>query len=183
RLTVDIGCPFVFVSFKTDCNTQSFVYFYSIHPLPYRKRVTLETLKEKVEKINLLMEIHTPNQTFLETKDQLVQEIATLDMKIEEIQEKIATLNKMAEVFINLESDNKEGKRLARYNLTKTNIPLTIKVDQVEREIEQLQISLTERLDEYEGKVSELEEFVQMLNTLELPLTDRDHLDRNRLAF
>ncbi|HHJ8082082.1 TPA: helical hairpin domain-containing protein, partial [Streptococcus pyogenes] len=115
------------------------------------------------------MEIHTPNQTFLETKDQLVQEIATLDMKIEEIQEKIATLNKMAEVFINLESDNKEGKRLARYNLTKTNIPLTIKVDQVEREIEQLQISLTERLDEYEGKVSELEEFVQMLNTLELP--------------
>ncbi|VGV09246.1 chromosome segregation ATPase [Streptococcus pyogenes] len=93
------------------------------------------------------MEIHTPNQTFLETKDQLVQEIATLDMKIEEIQEKIATLNKMAEVFINLESDNKEGKRLARYNLTKTNIPLTIKVDQVEREIEQLQISLTERLD------------------------------------
>ncbi|HHJ7954094.1 TPA: helical hairpin domain-containing protein, partial [Streptococcus pyogenes] len=122
------------------------------------------------------MEIHTPNQTFLETKDQLVQEIATLDMKIEEIQEKIATLNKMAEVFINLESDNKEGKRLARYNLTKTNILLTIKVDQVEREIEQLQISLTERLDEYEGKVSELEEFVQMLNTLELPLTDRDHL-------
>ncbi|HES9436289.1 relaxase [Streptococcus pyogenes] len=104
-------------------------------------------------------------------------------MKIEEIQEKIATLNKMAEVFINLESDNKEGKRLARYNLTKTNILLTIKVDQVEREIEQLQISLTERLDEYEGKVSELEEFVQMLNTLELPLTDRDHLDRNRLAF
>ncbi|HHJ8638542.1 TPA: helical hairpin domain-containing protein, partial [Streptococcus pyogenes] len=93
-------------------------------------------------------------------------------MKIEEIQEKIATLNKMAEVFINLESDNKEGKRLARYNLTKTNILLTIKVDQVEREIEQLQISLTERLDEYEGKVSELEEFVQMLNTLELPLTD-----------
>ncbi|HGH9166834.1 TPA: helical hairpin domain-containing protein, partial [Streptococcus pyogenes] len=172
-----------FVSFKTDCNTQSFVYFYSIHSLPYRKRVTLETLKEKVEKINLLMEIHTPNQTFLETKDQLVQEIATLDMKIEEIQEKIATLNKMAEVFINLESDNKEGKRLARYNLTKTNILLTIKVDQVEREIEQLQISLTERLDEYEGKVSELEEFVQMLNTLELPLTDRDHLDRNRLAF
>ncbi len=129
------------------------------------------------------MEIHTPNQTFLETKDQLVQEIATLDMKIEEIQEKIATLNKMAEVFINLESDNKEGKRLARYNLTKTNILLTIKVDQVEREIEQLQISLTERLDEYEGKVSELEEFVQMLNTLELPLTDRDHLDMNRLAF
>ncbi|HHJ7667498.1 TPA: helical hairpin domain-containing protein [Streptococcus pyogenes] len=140
-------------------------------------------MKEKVEKINLLMEIHTPNQTFLETKDQLVQEIATLDMKIEEIQEKIATLNKMAEVFINLESDNKEGKRLARYNLTKTNILLTIKVDQVEREIEQLQISLTERLDEYEGKVSELEEFVQMLNTLELPLTDRDHLDMNRLAF
>ncbi|QIK43454.1 hypothetical protein G7052_04970 [Streptococcus pyogenes] len=36
----------------------------------------------------------------------------------------------------------KEGKRLARYNLAKTNILLTIKkVDQVEREIEQLQIS------------------------------------------
>uniref|UniRef100_UPI0003726193 hypothetical protein n=1 Tax=Streptococcus agalactiae TaxID=1311 RepID=UPI0003726193 len=30
---VDIGCPFVFVSFKTDYNTQSSVYFYSIHPL------------------------------------------------------------------------------------------------------------------------------------------------------
>ncbi|EPU42204.1 hypothetical protein SAG0164_10740, partial [Streptococcus agalactiae MRI Z1-216] len=32
RLNVDIGCPFVFVSFKTDYNTQSSVYFYSIHP-------------------------------------------------------------------------------------------------------------------------------------------------------
>uniref|UniRef100_UPI00046C974A LPXTG cell wall anchor domain-containing protein n=1 Tax=Streptococcus agalactiae TaxID=1311 RepID=UPI00046C974A len=31
---VDIGCPFVFVSFKTDYNTQSSVYFYSIHPIP-----------------------------------------------------------------------------------------------------------------------------------------------------
>uniref|UniRef100_UPI001E54E1FF hypothetical protein n=1 Tax=Streptococcus agalactiae TaxID=1311 RepID=UPI001E54E1FF len=31
---VDIGCPFVFVSFKTDYNTQSSVYFYSIHPNP-----------------------------------------------------------------------------------------------------------------------------------------------------
>ncbi|MCC9714419.1 DNA topoisomerase III, partial [Streptococcus agalactiae] len=27
------GCPFVFVSFKTDYNTQSSVYFYSIHPV------------------------------------------------------------------------------------------------------------------------------------------------------
>ncbi|WP_032459627.1 hypothetical protein, partial [Streptococcus agalactiae] len=44
-----IGCPFVFVSFKTDYNTQSSVYFYSIHPKVVKKKEDkeLEALEEE----------------------------------------------------------------------------------------------------------------------------------------
>ncbi|HFD4764602.1 TPA: hypothetical protein ACF42C_000561, partial [Streptococcus pyogenes] len=45
---VDIGCPFVFVSFKTDCNTQSFIYFYSIHPVViYKNKKSSSSLQKR----------------------------------------------------------------------------------------------------------------------------------------
>lgn len=83
--------------------------------LPYR-RPTLKSLQEKISKINLMIELSNTNTQYQEIKDELVLEIAEIDMKLEEIQEKIATLNKMAEVLINLKSEDHETRKLAKYD-------------------------------------------------------------------
>lgn len=51
-----------------------------------------------------MIELSNTNKQYQEIKDELVLEIAEIDMQLEETQEKIATLNKMAEVLINLKS-------------------------------------------------------------------------------
>lgn len=77
--------------------------------LPYR-RPTLKSLQEKISEINLMIELSNTNKQYQEIKDELVLEIAEIDMKLEETQEKIATLNKMAEVLINLKSEDHETR-------------------------------------------------------------------------
>ncbi|TVV77794.1 hypothetical protein AZK20_11795, partial [Streptococcus pneumoniae] len=61
--------------------------------LPYR-RPTLKSLQEKISEINLMIELSNTNKQYQEIKDELVLEIAEIDMQLEETQEKIATLNK-----------------------------------------------------------------------------------------
>ena len=77
--------------------------------LPYR-RPTLKSLQEKISEINLMIELSNTNKQYQEIKDELVLEIAEIDMQLEETQEKIATLNKMAEVLINLKSEDHETR-------------------------------------------------------------------------
>ena len=68
------------------------------------------------------MTLHTQNKSFLELKDELVEEIAQLDIDLTNLQEKNATLNKMAEVVVNLQSENQDTKRLAKYERSKLNL-------------------------------------------------------------
>ncbi len=70
------------------------------------RRPTVESLQEKISKINLLIELTETDKKYQDIKDELVAEIAELDIKLTQTNEKIATLNKMAEVFINLKSAN-----------------------------------------------------------------------------
>ena len=77
--------------------------------LPYR-RPTLKSIQEKISEINFMIELSNTNKKYQEIKDELVLEIAEIDMKLEETQEKIATLNKMAEVLINLKSEDHETR-------------------------------------------------------------------------
>ncbi|MDY4002849.1 SAG1250 family conjugative relaxase [Streptococcus orisratti] len=131
--------------------------------IPYRK-VNLKTLKEKIADINLLLELTTTNQSFLEVKDQLVQEIAELDLKLQESQEKIATLNKMAEVTINLKSDNHESRKLAKFDFSKMNMTESVLFEHVNEEIKTLQEELAQYLEKYEKRVRTFESFIELLN-------------------
>ena len=81
--------------------------------IPYR-RPTVERLQEKISEINLLIELTETDKRYQDIKDELVAEIAELDIKLNQTNEKIATLNKMAEVLINLKSDNPNSRKLAR---------------------------------------------------------------------
>ena len=132
--------------------------------IPYR-RPTVERLQEKITEINLLIELTETDKKYQDIKDEFVTEIAELDIKLNQINEKIATLNKMAEVLINLKSEDTISRRLARYDFSKLNLTESIIVEQVTEEIRVLQEELGYYLDEYERLARKLEIFVKILNT------------------
>lgn len=80
------------------------------------------------------------------------------------LQENAATLNKMAEVVVNLQSENQDIKRLAKYECSKMNLSQDITIGQIESEIKWLQNQLDNKIEEYENAVRELEELVKILN-------------------
>ena len=63
--------------------------------IPYR-RPTVKSLQEKITEINLFIELTEADKKYQDIKDELVKEIAEIDIKLNQINEKIANLNKMA---------------------------------------------------------------------------------------
>ena len=131
--------------------------------IPYR-RPTVDRLQEKISEINLLIELTETDKKYQDIKDELVAEIAELDIKLTQTNEEIATLNKMAEVLINLKSEDPNSRKLARYDFSKLNLTESITLEQVTKEIRVLQEELGHYLYEYERLIIILEEFVKMLN-------------------
>lgn len=131
--------------------------------IPYR-RPTVERLQEKITEINLLVGLTETDKKYRDIRDELVTEIAGLDIKLNQTNEKIATLNKMAEVLINLKSEYPSSRKLARYDFSKLNLTESITVEQVIEEIRVLQGELDRSLDEYDGLTRRLETLVKILS-------------------
>ena len=131
--------------------------------LPYR-RPTAEKLQEKIYEINLLIEVTETNKKYQNIKEDLVSEIAELDIKLTQTQEKIATLNKMAEILINLKSNDYESRKLAKYEFSKLNMTESTSLEQINVELLRLQKELSIFSDEYEDVVRRLETFRKILN-------------------
>lgn len=132
--------------------------------LPYRRRVNLKELQEKIAEVNLLLELNVTNRTYTDIKDDLVADIVAYDVSVSELNDKTATLNKIAEVLINLKSHESERRRLARYEFSKLNLIEGITLEQIEREILENQDQLNRLFDNYEEAVRKLESFVEVLN-------------------
>lgn len=132
--------------------------------IPKRRRPTKTSLKEKIAELNLLIELDLNNQSFQELKDELIKDIAQLDLTITDLQDKVAHLNKVAEVLLNLNNSDSENRRLARYDYAKMNLTPAIKLEQVEKEIAENQNSMTKWIDDYEYEIRRLESFVSILD-------------------
>lgn len=132
--------------------------------IPYR-RPTVERLQEKVFEINLFIELTETGKKYQDIKDELVTEIGELDIKLNQTNEKIATLNKMAEVLINLKSDDHESRKFAKYGWAQMNMTETITLDQLNRDMLTLQQKLNDDIDEYGRLAIRLETFMKILNT------------------
>ncbi|HFR3757014.1 TPA: SAG1250 family conjugative relaxase, partial [Streptococcus suis] len=132
--------------------------------IPYR-RPTVERLQEKISEINLLIELTETDKQYQDIKDELVSEIAELDIKLNQTNEKIATLNKMAEVLINLKNEDASNRKLARYDFSKLNLTESITAEQVTEEIRLLQVELGYYLGEYEGLARNLEKFMKIFDS------------------
>ncbi|MBS8100705.1 SAG1250 family conjugative relaxase [Streptococcus suis] len=143
--------------------------------IPKRRRPTRTSLKDKIAELNLLIEIDLNNQSYQEVKDELINEIAQVDLTITDLQDKVAYLNKVAEVLLNLNNSDPENRRLARYDYAKMNLTPAIKLEEVEKEISENQDTMTKWIDDYEYKVRRLEILIQ---TLSHSLSSSDHRDR-----
>ena len=62
--------------------------------------------------MNLFIELTEADKKYKDIKDELVKEIAEINIKLKlnQINEKIAILNKMAKVLINLKSEDHETR-------------------------------------------------------------------------
>ena len=74
----------------------------------------------------------------------MVEEIAQLDIVLTNLLEKTATLNKMAEVVVNLQSENPDAKRLAKYECSKMNLSNDVTIGQIEMIRNQLDNNIEE---------------------------------------
>ncbi|CIR80030.1 Tn5252%2C relaxase [Streptococcus pneumoniae] len=123
--------------------------------IPYR-RPTVERLQEKISEISLLIELTETDKKYQDIKDNLVSEIAELDIKLTQTNEKIATLNKMAEVLINSKSEDSGSQKLARHEFSKLNMTESTTLEQVNEELLKLQQEFGNVLDEYEKTIRKL---------------------------
>lgn len=132
--------------------------------------VNINQIDKKILSQNLRV---VPQDSFLLNRsilDNITLKHEVTSQKIEEvckavqINEKIANLNKMAEVLINLKSEDLSSRKLARYDFSKLNLPKSITVEQVSEEIRVLQGELDRLLDEYDGITRRLETFVKILS-------------------
>ena len=81
--------------------------------------------QEKITEINLFIELTEADKKYQDIKDELVKEIAEINIKLKlnQINEKIAILNKMAKVLIILKNEDVSSPKLARYDFSKLNLP------------------------------------------------------------
>ncbi|PNM83048.1 SAG1250 family conjugative relaxase [Streptococcus sp. FDAARGOS_146] len=131
--------------------------------LPY-SRATVASIQQKISEINLLIELNTSDKNYHEMKNEFVTEIAELDIRLDETQETIAILNKMAEVFINLKSNNQESRKLARYDFAKLNLSESATLEKVNQDMIKLQEQFSHYLNDYEDLIRRLETYVEILN-------------------
>lgn len=132
--------------------------------IPKRRRPALDNLKDKIAELNLLIELDTDNKSYQEIKDEMIQELAELELTITDCQDRLAYLNKVAEVLLNLDNSDLENRKLARYDYAKMNLTAAITLEQVELEVRMFQKNLGEAIDYYEYKVRRLEKFANILD-------------------
>lgn len=131
--------------------------------LPYM-RPTVANIQQKISETNLLIELNTSDKSYHEIKKEFVTEIAKLDIRLHGTQEKIAALDKMAEVFVNLKSDNQESRKLARYDFAKLNLSESATLEKVNQDMIKLQEQFSHYLNDYEDLIRRLETYVEILN-------------------
>lgn len=132
--------------------------------IPKRRHPTHHTLKDKIAQLNLLIELGTDNKSYQEIKDEMIQDIARLELTITDYQDRLINLNKVAEVLLNLDNSDPESRRLARYDYGKMNLTAAITLEQVKKDVRQSQEEIGKVIDDYEQEVRRLEKFVVTLD-------------------
>ncbi|BAW84644.1 Tn5252, relaxase [Streptococcus pneumoniae] len=136
-------------------------FSYENQTIPLRRKATVDMIKEKIAEVDALIELEVENQSYVTIKDELVHELAASELRINEVQERMSTLNQVAEYLL----ASVESKQEMKLNLSKLNITENISANIVEKKLKSLGNQLELERGRYEKMVVRLDKFINRLNT------------------
>ncbi|HEW7824911.1 TPA: relaxase/mobilization nuclease domain-containing protein [Streptococcus pneumoniae] len=136
-------------------------FSYENQTIPLRRKATVDMIKEKIAEVDALIELEVENQSYVTIKDELVHELAASELRINELQERMSTLNQVAEYLL----ASVESKQEMKLNLSKLNITENISANIVEKKLKSLRNQLELERGRYEKMVVRLDKFINRLNT------------------
>ncbi|VOB07051.1 Tn5252, relaxase [Streptococcus pneumoniae] len=136
-------------------------FSYENQIIPLRRKATVDMIKEKIAEVDALIELEVENQSYVTIKDELVHELAASELRINELQERMSTLNQVAEYLL----ASVESKQEMKLNLSKLNITENISANIVEKKLKSLGNQLELERGRYEKMVVRLDKFINRLNT------------------
>lgn len=89
-------------------------FSYENQTIPLRRKATVDMIKEKIAEVDALIELEVENQSYVTIKDELVHELAASELRINELQERMSTLNQVAEYLL----ASVESKQEMKLNLS-----------------------------------------------------------------
>ena len=128
--------------------------------IPFRRKMTVDMIKEKITEVDALIKLDVENKSYVAIKDELVYELAQSELRINALQERVTTLNQVAEYLL----ASVENKQKMKLNLSKLNITDKIGIDVVEKELNELGIQIELESNRYENIVFKVNKFINRLS-------------------
>lgn len=128
--------------------------------IPFRRKTTVNMIKEKIEEVYTLLELDMDKHSYITIKDDLIHELAASELRINALQERVTTLNQVAEYLL----ASAENKQKMKLNLSKLNITDKIGIDVVEKELNELGIQIELESNRYENIVFKVNKFINRLS-------------------
>lgn len=131
--------------------------------IPHRKFVTEKTLKEKMNQINLLLQLNVKERSYAEIKEELIKQIAQKELGMTELNHKIETLNRVAELLAGCGSEDLDIQRRSRLELSKLNVSIHLTYEEIETQLRILQDELYMAVNDYESVIRQMETYIDLL--------------------
>lgn len=128
--------------------------------IPFHRKTTIEMIEEKIEEVDALIKLDVENQSYITIKDELVRELAASELRINALQERVITLNQVAEYLLSSVKNKQEMK----LNLSKLNITEAISINVVEENLKELGNQLALESDRYENIVFKVNKFINRVS-------------------
>lgn len=128
--------------------------------IPFHRKTTVEMIEEKIEEVDALIKLDVENQSYITIKDELVRELAASELRINALQERVITLNQVAEYLL----ASVENKQEMKLNLSKLNITEAISINVVEENLKELGNQLALESDRYENIVFKVNKFINRVS-------------------
>ena len=128
--------------------------------IPFRRKMTVDMIKEKITEVDALIKLDVENKSYVAIKDELVYELAQSELRINALQERVTTLNQVAEYLL----ASVENKQEMKLNLSELNITEEISINVVEENLKELGNQLALESDRYENIVFKVNKFINRLS-------------------
>lgn len=101
----------------------------------------------------------TSGQQFEELEERFIEQLDQTEETLQQIDQRLMKLNKAAAALSDLQSDNPEYQALGQEILESLGFPLTIRTEELEKEITEISVEQAGLQQKYDGSVGSFEEY------------------------